>query len=728
MIDTAKRPPAGPSGFGRLAALAVRRPWRIVAVTLVAAGVAAVFGGPVASMLPAGGFEDPQSQSVQARDALTAATGASPDGTIVALIRTDGGVASAAGAAEIAHVTAVMQGDPGIARVVTPAQGGAALVSRDRQLAYVIGYADTVSVDEGGSIALRVRDALASDPHVTVGGFLIANKQITDQVSKDLARAEMLAFPILFLLLLVAFRGVVAALLPPLVGGLTIVGTLLVLRVVDSYLPMSIFALNLSTGLGLGLAIDYSLLMLSRYREEVAVSGYGVEAIRRTLATSGRTVLFSSLTVTAALASLLVFPQRFLYSMGVAGVSVTVLSALVALVVLPAVLALLGRRIEALPLRRRREQAATGTEQGWWYRLSRLVMRRPALVAASTAALLLALGSPFLGIRFTSVDASVLPESASARQVDDVLRTRFPDNGQAMYALVREPSTPSGEAAVASLVQRIQAMPGVAGVQSHAVRGGWEVDVFSNLPPLSDGAKHMVESLRALPASQPLLVGGQSAYFLDLQTSLGSHLPLAIAIVALATVLVLFAMTGSVVLPIKAVLMNALSLSAAFGALVLIFQDGRFTNLLQYTSQGALESTQPILLFAIAFGLSTDYGVFLLQRIKEGHDAGLSTTEAVAQGLERTGRIVTAAALLFCIAIGAFATSSIVFIKEVGVGTALAVLIDATVVRALLVPSLMALLGRWNWWAPRPLRALHHRLGFDRLEGTPSAPATVLPA
>jgi uncharacterized membrane protein YdfJ with MMPL/SSD domain len=247
--------------------------------------------------------------------------------------------------------------------------------------------------------------------------------------------------------------------------------------------------------------------------------------------------------------------------------------------------------------------------------------------------------------------------------------------------------------------------------------------VLSNLPPLSDGARQLVESMRDLPTTQPLLVGGQSAFFVDLQSSLMSHLPLAIAIVAVVTVLVLFAMTGSVVLPIKAVLMNALSLSAAFGALVLIFQDGRFTNVLQYTSQGALESTQPILLFAIAFGLSTDYGVFLLTRIKEGHDAGMSTHEAVATGLERTGRIVTAAALLFCIAIGAFATSSIVFIKEVGVGTALAVLIDATIVRALLVPSLMALLGRWNWWAPRPLRALHRRLGLDRLKGRVALPA-----
>lgn len=713
-------------GFARIAAVATRRPWRIVAVTVVLAAVAAVVGVPVAGMLPAGGFEDPASQSVQARDALFKATGVSPDGTIVALVKPYNGVFSPAGDAEMTRVAETIAGVHGVARVVTPAQGGAGFVTHDGNEAYILANVDTNDLDAGQRIAVQVQDALASDQQVTVGGFLLANKQVTDQVSKDLSRAETLAFPILFVLLLVVFRSAVAALLPPMVGGLTILGTFLVLRVIDSMTSMSIFALNLSTGLGLGLAIDYSLLMLSRYREEVAVSGYGREALLRTLRTAGRTVLLSSLTVTAAVASLLVFPQRFLYSMGAAGVSVTVLSAAVALVVLPAVLALLGPRIEALPLRRR--PAADGAQaqaRGGWYRLSRLVMRRPAVVAVATAALLLLLGSPFLSIRFTSVDAGVLPESASARQVDDALRTRFPDNAQALY-VVPQP----GSAAAADLggvASAIRGMPGVVAVNAELARGRDRVaalDVLTNLPPLSDAARTLVDSIRGLPVTPPLLVGGATASFSDLQSSLLGHLPLAVVIVAVVTVLVLFAMTGSVVLPVKAVLMNGLSLAAAFGALVLIFQDGNLTGLLRYTSQGALESTQPILLFAIAFGLSTDYGVFLLTRIKEGHDAGMSTGEAVATGLERTGRIVTAAALLFCIAIGAFATSSIVFIKEVGVGTALAVLIDATIVRALLVPSLMALLGRWNWWAPRPLRALHHRLGLDRLEGRVALTAT----
>jgi uncharacterized membrane protein YdfJ with MMPL/SSD domain len=702
-------------GFARIAAFATRRPWRIVVATVVLAGVAGVFGTPVASMLPAGGFEDLQSQSVKARAAMFAATGVSADGTIVALVRPADGndVLSPGGSAELTRVAGIIRSRSGVARVIAPNQVGSPLVSRDGKAGYILAQIDTINLDRGQQIAVDVQHALASDPQVTVGGFLIANKQVTDQVSSDLGRAEMLAFPILFILLLFVFRGVVAASLPPLVGGLTIVGTMLVLRIIDSMTSMSIFALNLSTGLGLGLAIDYSLLMVSRYREEVAVHGYGRAALHRTLQTAGRTVLFSSLTVTAALASLLVFPQRFLYSMGAAGVTVTALSAVVALVVLPAVLMLLGPRIDALSLRRR----PAVESHGGWSRLSRAVMRRPALVAVATGAALLALGAPFLSIRFTSVDATVLPTTASARQVDDALRTEFRANASPLYVVVQAPNDPVGLAAARDVSGQIAHLPGVVSADVSSVDGGAPtVNVVTSMPPLSDGAKNLVTAIRGLSSPYPLLVGGDSASFADLQSSLLSHLPLAVAIVAIVTVLVLFAMTGSVVLPIKALLMNALSLAAAFGALVLIFQDGHLTGLLQYTPQGALESTQPILLFAIAFGLSTDYGVFLLTRIKEGHDAGMSTTDAVGHGLERTGRIVTAAALLFCIAIGAFATSSIVFIKEVGVGTALAVLIDATVVRALLVPSLMALLGHWNWWAPRPLRALHHRLGLDRLE------------
>jgi uncharacterized membrane protein YdfJ with MMPL/SSD domain len=434
--------------------------------------------------------------------------------------------------------------------------------------------------------------------------------------------------------------------------------------------------------------------------------------MKRTMMTSGRTVLFSSLTVTAALASLLVFPQRFLYSMGLGGSLVALIAAGLALVVLPAILALLGTRVNALApafLEARAERDARPAESGFWYRLSRFVMRVPGRIAIASAAFLIVLGIPFLGIEFTFVDAQVLPSSASARQVDDALRADFPPFRDTPIQL----SIAGNEADAKGVAKRAGKVPGVAAVQPpiRLDRDDYAVEVISKNTALSDESQDLVDDLRGLQGGG--LVTGFTASYMDLQDSLVEHLPLVLAIVAAVTFVVLFLMTGSVILPIKQLLMNFLGLSATFGILVWIFQDGRLEGLLGYTSQGGLESTMPVLLFAVVFGLSTDYGVFLLSRIKEAHDGGASDSESVAIGLERTGRIVTAASLLFAVAIGAFVTSEIIFIKENGLGTALAVLIDASIIRALLVPSLMELLGRWNWWAPRPLQRLHARIGLS---------------
>jgi RND superfamily putative drug exporter len=402
--------------------------------------------------------------------------------------------------------------------------------------------------------------------------------------------------------------------------------------------------------------------------------------------------------------------------MGIGGAMVALIAAAVALVVLPAVLALLGERVNALaprPLRRAAELEARHESRGFWYRLSRFVMRRPTRVAVLSAALLIALGLPFLGVKFTSVDSSVLPADSKPRQVDDALRAEFPPERTSPIVLAVE--APAESPALARYVRRVSALDDVAAVgkPQPASASLTRVDVVSRGSELSERSQDLVREIRALPTGG-LDVGatGGSAYFVDQKASLGDHLPVALVLLAVATFVVLFLFTGSVVLPLKALVMNVLTLSAAFGLLVLIFQDGRLEGFLGYTSQGALESSQPIVLFAVAFGLSTDYGVFLLSRIKEAREAGTPDREAVAVGLERTGRIVTAAALLFCVAIGAFATSQIVFIKELGVGTAFAVLIDATIVRGLLVPALMELLGRRNWWAPRPLRRLHDRVGL----------------
>ncbi|MGH3105102.1 MAG: MMPL family transporter [Gaiellaceae bacterium] len=715
--------------LSRLADLAHARS-RLVIVAAIAAAVAAgVFGGPVAGLLSASGsnFEDTDSESVRARALLEEAAGASPEAAIVALVETGADVRTSQAARDkVEAVAREIASDPVVARAVTFYDTrDPSFVSNDGTATIVVGSFKPVPEAETEEAIPGLIEAFEGDPAVTLGGGEVVGEELGEQVGKDLARAEAIAFPLLFLLSLFIFRGVVAALLPLIAGAFAILGTFLVLRIANEVTPLSIFALNLVTGLGLGLAIDYSLFIVSRYREELARVGPGREALRRTLATAGRTVAYSSLTVAAALAALLVFPQPFLYSMGIGGIAVALISAVVALVVLPAILAALGTRVNSLaPARWRRaaERTAEGRTSGFWYRLSRAVMRRPIPVATASAALLIALGLPFLNIEFTGVDANVLPKNASARQVSDALATRFPaDRTSPVYLAVEAPRSEGAE--VQSYAAGLRELPGVAEVLPPQPVGDalWRVDVLSANPALDNRSKELVREIRDRETPFEVKVGGETAAFVDQQSSLGDTLPLGIAILAFGTFVLLFLMTGSVILPLKAILMNLLTLSAALGILVLVFQDGRLEGLLDYESVGALDSTQPILLFAVAFALSTDYAVFLLTRIKEARDAGMDNTEAVATGLERTGRIVTAAALLFSIAIGAFSTSEIAFIKEVGVGTALAVLIDASLVRALLVPSLMKLLGGWNWWAPGPLRRLHERFGFSEAEEAPAS-------
>ena len=702
--------------FAALTSLATRHPKRVVIAAVLVVVAAAVAGSSVADRLDPYAADDPATESVRA-DALLERAGVGAGVDVVALVDTSGGVASPEARARVGEVARGLRADPDVARVVTFEQGGRALVARDGRSTYVAGSLRP-GADENDA-GERLIDRFEGRPGVTLGGFAVASPQVNEQVTEDLARAELLAFPLLFLLSFLFFRSVVAALLPLFVGGMAIVLTFLGLRVGSELGSISVFALNVTTGLGLGLAIDYSLFIVSRYREELAKVGPGAEAIRRTLATAGRTVLFSSLTVAAALGSLLLFPQRFLYSMGIGGMMVAVLAGAVALLVLPAVLALLGPRVNALAprrLQRAAEAEARPAQSGAWYQLSRAIMRRPGTIAVTSAAVLIAMGIPFLGIKLTAVDASVLPESSSARQVDFALKRDFDVRRTTPITLVAR--TEPGPA-LDRYLDRVREVPGVLELSPPRRAGDLTlVDAVPRNAALSDDSQEAVRDVRGLDPPFEVMSRGETATLVDLKESLVDHLPAALAVLMGTTIIVLFLMTGSLVLPIKALLMNLLTMSATFGLLVLIFQDGRLEGLLDYTSQGALEATQPIFLFAVAFGLSTDYAVFLLARIKEARDAGASNDEAVAVGLERTGRIVTAAALLFSIAVGAFATSELIFIKELGIGTALAVLIDATIIRALLVPSLMKLLGDWNWWAPRPLARLHARIGLR--EGAPA--------
>jgi uncharacterized membrane protein YdfJ with MMPL/SSD domain len=665
--------------LGRLANLAHRRPRAVVGGVMLVAIAAAFFGASTPSRLQSSDtdFQDRGTESFRTLQLLSRTSGVLPGPSLVVIAKPK----------EAAVAAARLQREPYVA-LVRPR----AAVSRDGKLVLVTAWFKSY----GTTDAPNVSDLARSLPGI-VGGVSLANDQVGKQSERDLLRAELIAFPLLLLLALWVFRGLVAALLPVAAGLIVLFTTLALLRLVNDMTPISVFALNLVTGAAIGLAIDYSLLLVSRYREELARHGPGAAALRATLTTAGRTVAFSAVTVAAAFASLVVFPLAFLRSMAIGGMIVAPLAGLVALALLPALFALLGERVNALAPRRWQraaERAARPDEHGGWYRFAHWVMRRPLWVAVGSSMLLVALGLPFLGVRFIGVDATVLPPSSSARQAEDVLRAKFePGLDSPLHLAVRS----------LDVVPQIGRLPNVLAVARPQRLGPqlWAVDVIPRTPAMSEATRGLVREVRKLPGVQ---ASGKTAWYLDTAASLKRHLPYALALLAVTTFVLLFIVTQSVVLPLKALLMNLLGLSAAFGVLVLIFQDGRLEGLLGYQSQGALELTQPVLLFAIAFGLATDYGVFLLSRIKEAHDAGLPNREAVALGLERTGRVVTAAALLFCVAVGAFATSGILIVKELGIGIALAVAIDASLVRALLVPSLMALLGDWNWWVPSSFR------------------------
>jgi uncharacterized membrane protein YdfJ with MMPL/SSD domain len=671
--------------------------WGALALALVAAVLALPVFGELGN---ANDFDDPAAEAVTARDRVSDATGAYAAPSVVALVRLQADAGSAPAQRRIAAVARALA-DRDVAAVTVYAPGGdRRLVARDGRSTYLLA---TFKADEDGA-ADRIADRLEDVPYVTLGGGAYVADQVSSQVSADIARSELIAFPILFVLTLLVFRSAVSALLPLAVGAMTILLSFLAIRLVNQLNPMSVFSLNLINGLGLGLAIDYSLFMVSRFREELAAGHDREAALRTTLRTAGHVVLFSAVTVAAALAALIVFRQRFLYSMGIGGALCALLAAAVSLTLLPALLAVLGERVNAGGPRRWKEaiaREAAGERSGFWYRHSRRVMRRPATFAAGAAVVLVALGAPFLGIRFTGVDASVLPQDRTARIVDDAIKADFPPSETSPVYVAAAPGTPAAELrAYAARLPAPVAPPEVARDR---------IDLIAPGTPLSEAAKAFVRDVRAVPAPFERAVGGQTAQFLDQQGSLRDHLPLALAILAATTLVILFVMTRSLVLPVKALVMNLLTICAAFGLLVLVFQDGHLEGLLGFTSQDAIESSQPVLLFAVAFGLSTDYGVFLLGRIKELHDAGYPNEEAVALGLQRTGRIVSLAAALMVVAIGCFVTAQIVFIKQLGFGVAVAVLIDATIVRALLVPALMRLLGDWNWWVPRPLARLGPR-------------------
>ncbi|MGA2455165.1 MAG: MMPL family transporter [Solirubrobacteraceae bacterium] len=700
----------------------------MLAVTAVLTVAAGVFGAGVVGSLSNGGSADPNAPSEISGRAIAAATGVPVQPGLVVLVRAPGSVLSRSGHALVTRVAGALASERAVARVVSvlDVSQPRALLSRDGRATVVLGYFSARASERAAtSAAQRIARQLRGLRGVTVGGDQLTYSQLEATISAQLPKVELVAFSILLLLSLVAFRGLVAAALPLMVGAVAVAGSLMILRALAQVTSLSVYSLNLVTGLGLGLAIDYSLFIVYRYREELASCGHCSVALERTLATAGRTVAFSSLTVSVALLSLLVFPQHMLSSMGIAAAVVTVLAASAALIPLAAMLALLGPRVNALSparLQRARRHAEGPAVDGHWYRLASRVMRRPGWVAAACAACLLLVGLPALHLRLGATDARVLPPGSSARTVEAAVAGQFAaDPADPVTVLVHAPA--AAGPALQAYRSQLARLAGVALAEppSRIGAGLWSIEVLAGHPPFSSQSQRLVGDIYALHGPYRVALSGVAAGQYDEHLSLRSHMLVALAILATTTLLVLFAMTGSVALAIKSLVMNLLTLSAAFGLLVLIFQDGRLQGLLGYTATGSLEQTNMIILFIIGFGLSTDYGVFLLARIKEAHDAGEPDEVAVATGLERSGRVVSAAALLFCAAVGSLAVSSVASLKEFGIGVALAVIVDATIVRALLVPALMGLLGRVNWWAPRPLRVLAARSWAQPAEDAPTA-------
>jgi RND superfamily putative drug exporter len=597
---------------------------------------------------------------------------------------------------------------------------------------------------------------------VQLGGELFVGEELAAQVERDILRAELFTFPILAILLLFVFRSLVAAVLPLGIGAITIFGAFLVLRIVTAVTDISVFAINIVTMLGLGLVIDYSLFVISRFREELPRhQGEVGGALRTTMQTAGRTVVFSGLTVAISCLALLVFPQMFLRSMGIGAAAAVTVAMVTAVTLLPAILALLGHRINAIAIRpllgsRRKSSDHALVDHGFWYRTSQLVMRRPLIVLILTLIPLLGSGLPFLRATFSMADARSLPESAEGRITSEILASEFPRNEiqpiQVVVHADRSALEPANLDALFDYTRLLETIPGVRRVDSlvnldpqldkvayHSLysqvsrdqnlqvasavgrfsKGEYSlVSVLYDSEPQSAEAREIVKRIRAIrpPAALDVQVSGPPAELLDLQTSLVSRIPLALILIVGVIFILLFLMLGSLLVPLKAVLLNIVSLSASFGALVWIFQDGNLEWLFGFTSIGAIDITQPVLIFAIAFGLSMDYEVFLLSRIKEHYERTHDMATSVSQGVQKTARIITSAAILLVLVIGGFATGEILFIKQVGVGLSLAILLDATAVRMLLVPATMRLLGDLNWWAPTPLLRLYHLLGMGEVE------------
>ena len=747
--------------FTRIGGIAVRRRRLVLSLSGLFVLLAAVLGPGVFGRLDAGGFEDPSSESARAARVVSAEFDSGVPNVVFLVDTADGDVDSPASTAAGDEVMALFDDEPMVLEALSYWSLGnvAPLRSDDGATALVLARVGGTQ-NEQIEVAERLTGAaeqIQGAAVVEVGGELPGIATVTHTIEGDLARAEAIAVPVTLVLLVLVFAGLVAAGLPLVLGAMAVLGTFVTLYAITLFTDVSIFSINLVTALGLGLAIDYSLFIVSRFREELARRPRAEpaerdralvdDAVVATVASAGRTVAFSAVTVAVSLAALMIFPVFFLRSFAYAGIGVTLVAMASSILTLPAVLAWLGRRVDKGQFSGAHERIAAieaDPERGFWYRTAIFAQRHAVGVSVPVVGVLLLLGVPFLSVDFGVPDERVLPEGTPTRVATERLRSDFSSAEADAFPLVLPNEVSDGE--VDAYASDVSALDGVTRVDAPTGRyvdgarvlptdemlaaqridGAVRLRVVPGVEAISPRGEELVGDIRSVqPPGGESLLGGRSASFVDTKAAIAQRLPWALAMIVVSTLVLLFAMFGSVLVPIKAILLNTLSLSATFGAMVWVFQWGHGSGLLGFTPTGLTDLTTPVLMFCIAFGLSMDYEVFLLSRIAEEHHRGVDNETAVAMGLQRTGRIVTAAAGLLAVTFLAFATSGITFIKLFGLGLALAVLMDATIVRALLVPAFMGLAGDANWWAPRWLRSVHDRFGLS--ESEPGAYAPVDP-
>jgi RND superfamily putative drug exporter len=709
-------------------------------ILLIALGIA-VLGGVWGTSIfaraqTAGGFDAPGSQSQQEASLASQAFGRDAGDVVVLYSSPTLTVASPAFRSAVTSTLAGLPHQQVESYASYWSTGSRQFTSTSGRQTYAVielaGATDTARQDSYDAVQTRLHaPGLTSQ----VGGVVPVDETIDQQTTASITRAEGLSFPILLVLLLLTFGSLIAASLPLAIGALGILGSFTALRLLTLVTGVSVFSLNITTILGLGLGIDYGLFLVTRFREELHQQDTVEGAVARTVATAGRTVLFSGVTVAVVLASLMLFPEGILRSIGYGGVATVAVDMVAALTVLPALLAVLGPRVNSLRVRRSAGRVPGAEASGGWFRLAQRVMRRPLLYAAPIVVLLLALGSPFLHVVWGGVDATVLPASSAPRVVTDALNADFPGNPTSPVETIVSfggpvSGSPARAAGLASYVSRLDHLPGVTSARVTGLHGAdARIDLGYAPGPYTPQARAIVAQVRgvAAPPGATARTGGQSAALADELSSIGHTLPWMALAVALATFLLLFLAFGSLVLPLEALIANALSLSAMYGVVTWIFQDGHLSGLLGFTPNGTISPNIPVLMFAIMFGLSMDYEVFLVSRIRERYAATGDNAGAIATGLQRTGGVITSAALLLIVVIGMFSLSGITFIKLLGVGMIVALVIDATLVRLLLVPATMRLLGAANWWAPAPLRRLYARYGIREDDG-PQPGAVANPA